>query len=165
MSWSPRRVARSTTCAAARWRCDTLQIVVLDEADEMLDMGFAEDLEAILDATPEERQTALFSATLPPRITAIANEHLHDPVRDARSIARTARPGRARHGAPGGVHRAARAQDGGARPRARHREPHGGDRLLPHAHRGGRAQRDAQRRAATAPRRCTVGSARSSATA
>ena len=45
-----------------------LQIVVLDEADEMLDMGFAEDLDAILEQTPADRQTALFSATMPPRI-------------------------------------------------------------------------------------------------
>src|SRR5487761_1688342 len=45
-----------------------LEIVVLDEADEMLDMGFAEEIEAILGATPENRQTALFSATMPPRI-------------------------------------------------------------------------------------------------
>jgi ATP-dependent RNA helicase DeaD len=57
------------------------RMVVLDEADEMLDMGFAEDLEALLEATPEERQTALFSATLPPRITTIAERHLRKPVR------------------------------------------------------------------------------------
>jgi ATP-dependent RNA helicase DeaD len=57
-----------------------VQMVVLDEADEMLDMGFSEDLEAILSALPTERQTALFSATLPARITAIANSHLTDPV-------------------------------------------------------------------------------------
>jgi len=62
-------------------RLDAVKVVVLDEADEMLDMGFAEDLEAILDATPAERQTALFSATLPPRIADIANKHLKDPVR------------------------------------------------------------------------------------
>jgi ATP-dependent RNA helicase DeaD len=54
---------------------------VLDEADEMLDMGFAEDLEAILDATPEERQSALFSATMAPRVAAIAERHLREPVR------------------------------------------------------------------------------------
>src|SRR6185295_18450234 len=54
---------------------------VLDEADEMLDMGFAEDLEAILAATPKERQTALFSATIPARIAAIAERHMRDPVR------------------------------------------------------------------------------------
>ena len=55
--------------------------VVLDEADEMLDMGFADDLEAILAATPATRQTMLFSATMPPRIATIANKHLTDPVR------------------------------------------------------------------------------------
>jgi len=58
-----------------------LQMVVLDEADEMLDMGFAEDIEAILAETPTERQTVLFSATLPPRIDKIARRHLRDPVR------------------------------------------------------------------------------------
>ena len=58
-----------------------LAAVVLDEADEMLDMGFAEELESILDAAPAVRQTALFSATLPPRITVIAERHLNDPVR------------------------------------------------------------------------------------
>ncbi|MBX3235873.1 MAG: DEAD/DEAH box helicase [Nitrospiraceae bacterium] len=57
-----------------------LQVVVLDEADEMLDMGFAEDLEAILEQTPATKQTALFSATMPPRIAAIARRHLKDPV-------------------------------------------------------------------------------------
>ncbi len=59
---------------------DQLHSVVLDEADEMLDMGFAEDLDAILEATPEGRQTVLFSATMPPRIAAIASRHLQDPV-------------------------------------------------------------------------------------
>ncbi|HYH98926.1 DEAD/DEAH box helicase, partial [Hyalangium sp.] len=58
-----------------------VQVVVLDEADEMLDMGFADDLEAILSATPEKRQTALFSATLPARIASIAERHLRQPVR------------------------------------------------------------------------------------
>lgn len=53
-----------------------LQTLVLDEADEMLDMGFAEDLELIMEATPKVRQTALFSATLPPRIASIAERHL-----------------------------------------------------------------------------------------
>ncbi len=60
---------------------DSLQVVVLDEADEMLDMGFADDIEAILGATPPNRQTVLFSATLPPRIASIAKRHLTDPVR------------------------------------------------------------------------------------
>jgi len=53
-------------------KLDALRVLVLDEADEMLDMGFAEDLEAILAATPATRQTALFSATMPDRILAIA---------------------------------------------------------------------------------------------
>ena len=66
-------------------RRKTLQLgalltVVLDEADEMLDMGFAEDIEVILAATPKTRQTALFSATLPPRIASIAQRQLRDPV-------------------------------------------------------------------------------------
>ena len=60
---------------------DALEVVVLDEADEMLDMGFAEDIEAILQATPAERQTVLFSATMPPRIDGMARRHLRDPVR------------------------------------------------------------------------------------
>jgi ATP-dependent RNA helicase DeaD len=59
---------------------DRIGVVVLDEADEMLDMGFAEDLEAILAATPTARQTALFSATMAPRIMTIAKRHLRDPV-------------------------------------------------------------------------------------
>lgn len=57
-----------------------VQIVVLDEADEMLDMGFAEDLDAILVQTPATKQTALLSATMPPRIKSIAHRHLKDPV-------------------------------------------------------------------------------------
>jgi ATP-dependent RNA helicase DeaD len=62
-------------------RLGAVRIVVLDEADEMLDMGFAEDLEAILAEAPEERQTVLFSATLPARIGAIADRHLRNPAR------------------------------------------------------------------------------------
>ncbi len=58
-----------------------LEVVVLDEADEMLDMGFTEDLESILDETPETRQTMLFSATMPKRIAALAKRHLSDPER------------------------------------------------------------------------------------
>lgn len=59
---------------------DAVRTVVLDEADEMLDMGFAEDLEAILEAVPAERQTALFSATMAAPIRAIASRHLRDPI-------------------------------------------------------------------------------------
>ncbi|MDT4963740.1 MAG: ATP-dependent helicase DeaD [Pseudonocardiales bacterium] len=58
-----------------------LRVVVLDEADEMLDMGFAEDIEAILQAVPDERQTVLFSATMPSRINGLVKRYLNDPVR------------------------------------------------------------------------------------
>jgi ATP-dependent RNA helicase DeaD len=58
-----------------------VQTVVLDEADEMLDMGFAEDLETLLTATPDTRQTALFSATISAPIARIAQRHLRDPER------------------------------------------------------------------------------------
>ena len=60
---------------------DGVQTVVLDEADEMLDMGFAEDIDEILGRAPEDRQTVLFSATLPRRIVAIADAHLTDAAR------------------------------------------------------------------------------------
>ncbi|MCA1958209.1 MAG: DEAD/DEAH box helicase, partial [Nitrospira sp.] len=56
------------------------RVVVLDEADEMLDMGFADDLDAILEQTPAVKQTALFSATMPARIKSIAQRHLNHPV-------------------------------------------------------------------------------------
>ena len=59
----------------------TLAAIVLDEADEMLDMGFADELEGILEAAPAVRQTALFSATIPARIAKIADQHLQNPVR------------------------------------------------------------------------------------
>ena len=56
-----------------------IRTLVLDEADEMLNMGFMEDVEKILAETPPERQTALFSATLPPRIRSLANRFMRDP--------------------------------------------------------------------------------------
>jgi len=62
-------------------RLDKVEVVILDEADEMLDMGFAEELDAILSATPAVRQTALFSATIPPPIARVAARHLREPVR------------------------------------------------------------------------------------
>ncbi len=58
-----------------------VEVVVLDEADEMLDLGFAEDIEAILGQTPGSRQTALFSATMPSRINGLVRRYLSDPVR------------------------------------------------------------------------------------
>ena len=66
---------------ARRGRLDlsAVRFVVLDEADEMLSMGFIEDVEALLAQTPTERQTALFSATLPKRIMQLAENYLRDP--------------------------------------------------------------------------------------
>ncbi|MCG2621516.1 DEAD/DEAH box helicase [Arthrobacter sp. I2-34] len=57
-----------------------LQYVVLDEADEMLRMGFAEEVDKILEATPEEKQVALFSATMPSSIRRIAKQYLNNPA-------------------------------------------------------------------------------------
>lgn len=61
-------------------KLDCLRTVILDEADEMLNMGFREDIEEILQFVPEERQTVLFSATMPPQIMAITDEYQRDPV-------------------------------------------------------------------------------------
>ncbi len=61
-------------------RLDNLISLVLDEADEMLKMGFIDDVEWILEQAPEKRQIALFSATMPTAIRRIAQRHLHDPV-------------------------------------------------------------------------------------
>jgi ATP-dependent RNA helicase DeaD len=60
---------------------DDLRTIVLDEADEMLDMGFAEDIEAIMAEVPADRQTVLFSATLPARIDRLVKRYLKDPVK------------------------------------------------------------------------------------
>lgn len=61
-------------------RLDRVRYLVLDEADEMLDRGFARDVERILGATPDERQTALFSATTPEWVHDVSAKYLHDPV-------------------------------------------------------------------------------------
>ncbi len=60
-------------------RLDDVQTIVLDEADEMLDMGFMEDIQSILKLVPEERQTMLFSATMPPNIQRLAQQFLKNP--------------------------------------------------------------------------------------
>ncbi|GCE76481.1 DNA helicase [Cellulomonas biazotea] len=59
---------------------DQVRYLVLDEADEMLRMGFAEDVDRVLSAAPEKRQVALFSATMPPPIRRVAEQHLNAPV-------------------------------------------------------------------------------------
>ena len=59
---------------------DKIEVVVLDEADEMLDMGFVEDIETILQSTPDSRQAVLFSAPMPRRIESLARTYLTDPV-------------------------------------------------------------------------------------
>ncbi len=61
-------------------KLENLRIIILDEADEMLNMGFREDIETILSYVPEERQTVLFSATMPPPIMAITKQYQNDPA-------------------------------------------------------------------------------------
>ena len=60
---------------------DEVRFFVLDEADEMLDMGFIEDIEWIMEQIPEQRQMALFSATMPPRIASLASRYMHEARR------------------------------------------------------------------------------------
>lgn len=60
-------------------KLDDVRFAVLDEADEMLDMGFVEDIESILEMTREDRQTMLFSATMPQEIRALAQQYLKEP--------------------------------------------------------------------------------------
>ena len=71
-------------------KLDAVRVLVLDEADEMLDMGFAEDLDAILEATARTRQATLFAATMPARILSIAKRHLSNPARVAIAGEKTA---------------------------------------------------------------------------
>ncbi|MFT4296412.1 MAG: DEAD/DEAH box helicase [Micropruina sp.] len=73
-----------------------LKLLVLDEADEMLSMGFAEDVETILGATPEDKQVALFSATMPPAIRRLSGTYLRDPA-EATISGRTATATNVRH--------------------------------------------------------------------
>jgi len=60
-------------------KLENIKAIVLDEADEMLNMGFIDDIETILDQTPTDRQTVLFSATMPPEILKIARKYQNDP--------------------------------------------------------------------------------------
>ena len=115
-----------------------LDYLVLDEADEMLQMGFAEDVERILDDTPEYKQVALFSATMPPAIRKITNKYLHDPVEvTVKSKTATADNITQRY-----IQVAGPAEDGRADPAARGRAVRGDDRVRPHqaGHRRGRRE-------------------------
>ena len=143
-------------------RLDGVKVVILDEADEMLDMGFAEDLETILAATPADRQTALFSATISPTITRIAKRHLREPGPDQgprrEDAARRRRPR-----PPGRLRRPAQRQARGAVPHPRRRGPDLDAGLRPHPRRGGRPGRGAERprpRRRRAPRRARSRKAR-----
>jgi len=83
-----------------------LKYLVLDEADEMLRMGFIDDVEKVLEATPPTRQVALFSATMPAPIRKIAQRHLKDPVEvTIKSSTTTAANIRQRYWFVGGMHK------------------------------------------------------------
>ena len=124
---------RSLVLTAARY-------VVLDEADEMLDLGFIEDVEKILRMCPSGRQTALFSATMPPPIQKLAEGYMYDPTTiritpkkltvDAIAAGLRRGPGQGEGGAPGRA-----AEDRGTR---------AGDHLLPHQDRRLEAGEDAE---------------------
>jgi ATP-dependent RNA helicase DeaD len=84
----------------------TLKHIVLDEADEMLRMGFIDDVEWILEQAPQQRQIALFSATMPPEIRRIAKNHLHEPAEvTIKSKTSTASKIRQRYWIVGGMHK------------------------------------------------------------
>jgi ATP-dependent RNA helicase DeaD len=84
----------------------TLRTLVLDEADEMLRMGFVEEVERILSATPKGRQTALFSATMPTEIRRIARTHLREPAEiTIAATTATATNIRQRHWLVSGMHK------------------------------------------------------------
>ncbi|MGB5256229.1 MAG: DEAD/DEAH box helicase [Woeseiaceae bacterium] len=83
-----------------------LKALVLDEADEMLRMGFVDEVEWILEQTPERRQMALFSATMPPQVERIARRHLHDPKEiSIKARTATAETIRQRYWQVGGLHK------------------------------------------------------------
>jgi len=87
-------------------RLDALQALVLDEADEMLRMGFIDDVEWILEQTPKQRQMALFSATMPKEIQRIARRYLHEPQEIAiRTRTATAATIRQRYWLVSGLHK------------------------------------------------------------
>ena len=87
-------------------KLDGLQALVLDEADEMLRMGFIDEVEWILEQTPPKRQMALFSATMPKQIEHIARRHLNDPKRvSVKARTATAETIRQRYWQVSGLHK------------------------------------------------------------
>ena len=137
-----------------------VRYVVLDEADEMLDLGFIEDVEKILRTCPNGRQTALFSATMPPPVAKLAERYMYDPVTisitpkqltvdaiEQAYVEVAAKDKTERLGGP--ARRGARA----------------GDHLLPHEDRLRAARQAASRPLAYAARRSMATSRRASATA
>src|SRR6187549_3857241 len=71
-------------------KLDKVEMLVLDEADEMLDMGFHDDIMRIIKLLPEKRQTLLFSATMPPAIRTLAHKILHKPEQISLAISKPA---------------------------------------------------------------------------
>ena len=132
---------------------DSLQALVLDEADEMLRMGFIDDVEWILEHTPAERQTALFSATMAEQIRRVARTHMREP-REVKIKASTAHRG----GDPpallaGERHRQDRRADAHPRGRGRPRRRAG---VRAHQDRHRRDSPNGWKRAAMRPRRSTA---------
>ena len=121
-----------------------VRMLVLDEADEMLRMGFAEDVETIASSVPDDRLTALFSATMPAAIEKVAREHLKDPVKVAVSTESL----NGRHDSPDLRGRALQAQDRRAVARPGHAGP---------AHRGGSGGGRRGHRLRAHPRGCRRG--------
>ncbi|MEZ5016143.1 MAG: DEAD/DEAH box helicase [Flavipsychrobacter sp.] len=85
---TPGRLIAHLTSGAVK--LDDLQHLILDEADRMLDMGFYDDIVRIISYLPKERQTLLFSATMPPKIRALANKILNNPVEISIAISKPA---------------------------------------------------------------------------
>nr|WP_278260020.1 DEAD/DEAH box helicase [Nocardioides convexus] len=138
-----------------------MRFLVLDEADEMLNMGFAEDVETILADTPSDKQVALFSATMPKQIKTLSQKYLNDPVEIAiERKTRTAENIRQRY-----LIVSLPAEGRRADPDPRGRELRGRDRLRAHQERDRDARREACAPAATAPPRSTATSCRPSASA
>ncbi len=81
--WWQHRAACSIWSTSARSRLNQVEILVLDEADRMLDMGFIHDIKRVVAMLPKQRQTLFFSATMPQEITRLADSMLTDPARVA----------------------------------------------------------------------------------